>query len=499
MTKIYKRILSPVLVVCMLFSIFSAVAYADGSGAFVPGQYEATAGENIEVDLNVTGTRGVVVLVCEVVFDGEYLEILRYDDANLFGGSLTAKTDESPMRLFWMDALAEDNIVVNGTLGTFTFKALKSGTTKIDVICAEAYTMTGEQVSFEKAEIDVSLKESDVPVEEIDEYTITATAGKNGKITPSGEVKAMEGKQVLFVFTADSGYKVADVLVDGESVGAVLEYTYEAVSADSEIEVVFEKINSSGGSSSGSSSSSSGSSSSSSGRNPSSSGGSSSSDKIEKEPSTEPADKEETTPKDETPKEESKEDEKAQWVNPFTDVKTDDWFYENVKYINDKKLMYGISDSEFAPDGSVTRAMFVAVLHRLEKEPSAPKADFADVPENAYYEKAVGWAVESGLVYGVSETEFAPDATITREQMAAIIHRYMKFKGLDMSIDEKTDITLYEDFENISDFAREAFGYACSKGIISGTSQITLSPKESATRAQMAAIFQRCENVLLNQ
>jgi hypothetical protein len=83
--------------------------------------------------------------------------------------------------------------------------------------------------------------------------------------------------------------------------------------------------------------------------------------------------------------------------------------------------------------------------------------------------------------------------------MATIIHRYMKFKGLDMSAGENADTASFEDFENVSDYAKDAFRYACSNGIISGTSKSTLSPKESATRAQMAAIFQRCEKVLLNQ
>ena len=117
--------------------------------------------------------------------------------------------------------------------------------------------------------------------------------------------------------------------------------------------------------------------------------------------------------------------------------------------------------------------------------------------DGTYYENAVGWAVQNGIVNGVSETEFAPDNTITREQMATIIHRYMKFKGLDMSVSENVDVTSYEDFENISDYAKDAFRFACSNGIISGTSETTLAPKESLARAQMAAIFRRCETFII--
>ena len=461
----------------MIISLFSQIAHAEDKSAFVSGQYETVSGENIEIELKATDSTGVIAMLCEIEFDAEFLEILRYDDAKLIGGTLTAKTDESPMRLFWMDALATENTLVNGTLGTFTFKAKKAGKTEINVNYIEAYTKDGDLVPFENAVTHVNIKESDTPIVEAKEYTIKALAGANGKITPSGEIKAIEGKQLLFIFTPDSGYKVDDVKVDDKSVGAVLEYTYESVNADSTIEVSFKKVASSGGSS----------------------GGSSSSGKSDKETIEKPI--EETTTKEETTKEETTKEEpaKTEWVNPFSDVKTDDWYYEYVKYINEKNLMKGISESEFAPNNTVTRAMFVTVLYRLEKEPTGAKADFADVPEGTYYENAVGWAVQNGIVKGVSETEFAPDNTITREQMATIIHRYMKFKGLDMSVSENVDVTSYEDFENISDYAKDAFRFACSNGIISGTSETTLAPKESLARAQMAAIFQRCENLLLNQ
>ena len=460
----------------MLVSLVSTVAYANEGSAFVSGQYEADVGDNIEIELKATDSAGVIAMLCEIEFDAEFLEIMRYDDAKLIGGTLTTKTDESPMRLFWMDALATENTLVNGTLGKFTFKALKTGETEINVKYKEAYNKGGDLIPFENAVIEVNINETDIPVEEFAEYTIKAIAGANGKINPSGEIKATEGKQLLFIFTPDSGYKVNDVKVDGKSVGAVLEYTYESVNTDSTIEVNFKKVASSGGSS----------------------GGSSSSGKSDKETIEKPI--EETTTKEDTKKEEAKDEPvKTEWVNPFSDVKTDDWYYEYVKYINEKNLMKGISETEFAPNNTVTRAMFVTVLYRLEKEPTGAKADFADVLDGKYYENAVGWAVQNGIVNGVSETQFAPDNTISREQMATIIHRYMKFKGLDMSAGENADTASFKDFENVSDYAKDAFRYACSNGIISGTSKSTLSPKESLARAQMAAIFRRCENVLLNQ
>ena len=468
MRKNNKRILSVGLVLCMIISLFSQIAYAEDKSAFVSGQYETVFGENVEVELKATDSTGVIAMLCEVEFDEEYLGIIRYDDAKLIGGTLTYKTDESPMKLFWMAPLAKENILVQGTLGTFTFRALKAGKTRININYKEAFTIDGKMVTFENAVVEVDIKESDSPVAEVNEYTITATAGANGKIEPSGEIKVIEGKQLLFVFTPDSGYQVDDVKVDGQSKGALLEYSFDSVEADGSIEVTFKKTPGSG--------------------ETVISGASSSTNKSEEKDKDDSDDEIVVKPTDDV----------KNWVNPFSDVKASDWYYEYVKYINENKLMNGISAEKFGPNDTVTRAMFVTVLYRLEKEPTATKAQFADVADGTYYEKAVGWAVENGIVNGVTESQFAPDGTITREQMATIIHRYMKLKGIDISEDETSNISSYEDFENVSGYAKDAFEYACSKGIISGTSQTTLAPKESATRAQMAAIFRRCEKVLLN-
>ena len=166
MRKNKKRILSLVLILCMILSLFSVSIYAEGSSAFISGQYETDVGENVEIELKATDSAGVIALLCEIEFDNEFLEVLRYDDAKLIDGTLTAKTDESPMRLLWMAPLAEDNILVDGTLGTFTFKALKAGKTEINVNYIEAYTKDGDLVPFENAVIHVNIKESDTPVVE---------------------------------------------------------------------------------------------------------------------------------------------------------------------------------------------------------------------------------------------------------------------------------------------------------------------------------------------
>lgn len=175
----------------------------------------------------------------------------------------------------------------------------------------------------------------------------------------------------------------------------------------------------------------------------------------------------------------------------FDDVKATDWYYDYVNYVCENKMMNGVSATEFAPNVNLTRAMFVTVLYRMEGEPATESAAFTDVAAGTWYEKSVAWASANGIVNGISATEFGPDANITREQMAAIIYRYAKYKNADVSVGENTNILSYEDFESISDYAIEPLQYVCGSGIINGTTATTLAPKENATRAQAAAIFMR--------
>ncbi len=175
----------------------------------------------------------------------------------------------------------------------------------------------------------------------------------------------------------------------------------------------------------------------------------------------------------------------------FKDVKTDDWFYENVKYVVKNKLMNGVSEDKFAPNDTLTRAMLVTILYRLESEPETDNVSFTDVHPEEYYANAVSWAKQKGIVNGITETEFAPNSNITREQIATIIHRYADFKGYDVSVSENTNIFSYADAESISDYAVAAMKYAIGSGLIQGKSATTLNPKDNATRAEIAAILQR--------
>ena len=181
-----------------------------------------------------------------------------------------------------------------------------------------------------------------------------------------------------------------------------------------------------------------------------------------------------------------------EWNNPFDDVDEDDWYYDDVKDAVEKNLFKGTSNKTFNPNGNITRGMFVTVLYRAEGEPEVNKSiPFVDVATDSYYANAVIWAKQNGIVKGISETEFAPDANIIREQIAAIMFRYAKKKGYDVSVGENTNILSYTDAEAISEYALEAMQYAVGSGLIKGKTETTLNPKDTATRAEIAAILQR--------
>ena len=174
----------------------------------------------------------------------------------------------------------------------------------------------------------------------------------------------------------------------------------------------------------------------------------------------------------------------------FTDVSENDWFYENVKYVVENKLMNGISEDVFAPNNTLTRAMLVAVLYRNAGEPAVNKSiPFADVDMGSWYANAVVWAKQNGIVNGVNETDFAPNSNITREQIAAIMFRFAQYKGMEaVTLEENLHFT---DANEISEYAVPAMNWAVGSGLMKGKSVITLNPKDNATRAEIAAILQR--------
>lgn len=179
---------------------------------------------------------------------------------------------------------------------------------------------------------------------------------------------------------------------------------------------------------------------------------------------------------------------------PFTDVADTAWYADAVQYVYENGLMTGVSESEFAPDGTATRGQIVTILWRLAGSPVVNYAmRYADADEGAWYGEAVRWAASTGVVTGYSESSFGPNDAITREQLAAILYRYVKTQGQGFTGMWYFPLR-YDDAVSISSWADEAMHWCVMKGLLNGTSETTLSPQLTATRAQLAAILQRfCE------
>lgn len=181
---------------------------------------------------------------------------------------------------------------------------------------------------------------------------------------------------------------------------------------------------------------------------------------------------------------------------PFGDVKSADWFYNDVKYVYEKGMMAGTAADVFAPNATTTRAMIVTILYRLEGSPAVTgTSPFVDVPAGQWYTDAVNWAAANQIVKGTSATTFAPNASITREQMAAILYRYAQYKGYDVT--KKADLSGYSDNGQVSAYAKDALAWANAAKLINGVTNTTLAPQGNATRAQVSAILHRfCDGVV---
>lgn len=265
-------------------------------------------------------------------------------------------------------------------------------------------------------------------------YDITATAGEGGSIEPSGTVAVMEGEDQTFVITPDNGYRVAEVLVDGEDVGAVTSYTFTDVKAAHTIEAIFERLTFN------------------------------------------------------LPEIDSDEDEPdAEWENPFTDVSTSDWWYEAVEYVEDHGIMSGVSDTGFAPEAQLSRAMVVQILYNLQGNPAVSgQSDFSDV-RGHWASEAIAWAERMGLVNGYEDYTFRPDNPVTRAELAQMLYTFADRKGFDVTA--SGDLSAFTDAADIPSWAEPALSWACGNGLITGYTDGSLQPSGYATRAQAATIL----------
>ena len=313
-------------------------------------------------------------------------------------------------------------------------------------------------------------------------YTVEASADAGGTISPSGQKTVLEGGSVKYTISPKTGYEISDVLIDGVSAGALTEYEFTGVRANHRIQARF-SVNT---------------------------------------------------------------------QIPFEDVPSDAWYHDAVSYAYSSALFSGTSETAFSPELTMTRGMFVTVLGRsaqLPKELStgigivtakgvniragastdtervgyvenrntpvqvlgiegdwfkistgevtgyirsdlmrAYDGSFKDLPEGRYYNVYAEWAYLAGITNGVSEDAFAPENSITREQMCAMLYKYAT--AFDIELPKGESITFSDD-ARISSYAREAVYALNGAGVINGMGDGSFSPQGTATRAQVAQVMMK--------
>ena len=252
-------------------------------------------------------------------------------------------------------------------------------------------------------------------------YTIKATAGAGGSISPSGNVSVREGRDQTFTITPDKGYAVANVKIDGRSIGAVKSYTFENVRRTHTIEVIFMKANG--------------------------------------HPQT----------------------------GVFVDVATGSYYEDAVDWAVENGITKGTDDTHFSPGGICTRAQIVTFLWRAAGSPE-PKtmSSFADVSMDAYYAKAVAWAVENGITTGTTENTFSPDSECTRAQAVAFLFRYAASEAVTL----QELVSGFSDADSVPGYALPAMNWALAEEIVQGNGS-KLMPNDSCTRAQIVTFLFR--------
>lgn len=171
---------------------------------------------------------------------------------------------------------------------------------------------------------------------------------------------------------------------------------------------------------------------------------------------------------------------------PFKDVASTDWFAGSVKYVYENKLMLGVSNTEFAPKETMTRAMFATVLYRMAGSPSVDglSVSFKDVKESSWAYNAIVWAYSEGVTKGVGSDMFAPEQSITREELVTMLHRYADTPEISGELS-------FTDSASVSDWAQAAVLWASQSKIVNGYETGAFGPSDTASRAEMAAVIQR--------
>lgn len=421
-----------------------------------------------------------------------------------FGTGTTAATEatiqvENPE----IAAVSAEKITADAEEKTLTVTGKQKGETKVKITFNDPAQTT--------VEIPVTVQ----PIM----YKVSASAGSNGTITcltESFDGLAEEGQSLKFEIKPDSGYRVSELLIDGESKDKVLSYELTDIQKDHAISVAFEKIPSSapifigGGGGGGSSSSSSTTS------KPTVSANKGGTVTVMKNNKTCVITPEKgyiikdviangksvgsvelyefkTASKSNTLKVEFAKAEVHQpETSKFTDIAghwAEDaiWVFEKNGWVN------GISETIFAPEMGMTRGMFVTILGRMNQvNAGAVASEFVDVNPGKYYTGYIQWAYESGIVSGVGDSRFAPDRNITREEMAVIVNNYLKIKNYTLT--ERDDM-VFQDESEISDWAKSAVHRLARCGIVTGKGDSRYDAHAGATRAELVSILNRVNNL----
>ena len=180
---------------------------------------------------------------------------------------------------------------------------------------------------------------------------------------------------------------------------------------------------------------------------------------------------------------------------PFVDIGMNNWFHDPVKYVYQKRLMTGLDSTHFGPYKELSRGMLVTILWRMEGEPKTSLNKFSDVKSGDWYFTAVNWAASKGIVHGYNTGKFGPKDNITREQLAAILMNYAKYKGKNVSA--RANTSKFTDFNKTSSVFKDAVSWCIANKIISGKENGTkIDPKGTATRAEAASMIMKyCLNV----
>ncbi len=180
----------------------------------------------------------------------------------------------------------------------------------------------------------------------------------------------------------------------------------------------------------------------------------------------------------------------------FADVSADHWAKDSIKYVTDKGLFNGTSDTTFEPESQMTRAMYVSVLSRFGTKIDSKwqiicntPMKFDDIADGEWYSEPVAWAGGTGLVQGIGENMFGPNNSVTREQIAVMTVKFANLCGAQMTL--SSNAIEFADEADISDWAVEAVHTAQQAGLLNGRENGVFAPKDTATRAEVAAILHR--------